>query len=606
MQKKEFRLHKAALYSIIQAQAGTFEKALLELVMNAVDAGSTNVTVKLTNNIFSVSDDGRGFVGLDEIEHYFATFGTPHTEGDAIYGRFRMGRGQIMSFSKQIWRSNDFRMTVDIKNDGDNYGFEQGLPMHKGCLIEGEMYEPLSTADLLAVQRNLAEMCQYVGIEVIVNGKCVSRKHLDQKWTMEDDNAYYLLNPGRDRLAIYNLGVLVKETWASDLGLGGVVLSKKQLTVNLARNDVLVSKCPVWKEIAKAVRARFGEENRSNRIVKNETWRTSMARKFLAGQYDMEDDAAKLVCDEKVFTTIDGKNKSLMDLADMTGLLYARGARKQIPLLIASDDGSVRADKAHKTEFAIVLSAKVSNRFGANLTLAEIFDTIAAGLNEHFKRPNRSKDWTQSRALELLRHLRELARSESYLEEFKDDLHTSVPDCDLKKEQLAILNAIRETQCHLLRWSHESEHIKPRELMAGTCEGAHAWTDGHSRIWINVERLRFSGNGAEQLFMFASRIGSLLLHEYTHDSDDRQTAVHALEFYEKFESLVCDSSRLGVFAFRFIRAWLRRKAKLQAGTTKNVLRRGETEALDLLEQSGDDLTDITTDDADPQATHKAA
>ena len=125
-EKREFKLHKDILWSIIQSQSGTLGKAVLELVMNSIDAGATSVDITLSGKNISVSDDGKGFTNRGEIEQFFETFGTPHTKGDATYGRFRMGRGQIMAFSKNDWQSGEFAMQVDIKNCGLNYNLTTG------------------------------------------------------------------------------------------------------------------------------------------------------------------------------------------------------------------------------------------------------------------------------------------------------------------------------------------------------------------------------------------------------------------------------------------------------------------------------------------------
>lgn len=82
-ENRSFRMHPALLWSVIQSQAGTPEKALLEAVMNAVDAGATFCEVKVDELGYSVRDDGRGFQSRNEIEDFFETFGTPHKEGDA-------------------------------------------------------------------------------------------------------------------------------------------------------------------------------------------------------------------------------------------------------------------------------------------------------------------------------------------------------------------------------------------------------------------------------------------------------------------------------------------------------------------------------------------
>jgi hypothetical protein len=612
MQKKEFKLHKAALYSIIVAQAGTFEKALLELVMNAVDAGSTRVDVSLTNTAFSVSDDGRGFAGEYEIEHYFGTFGTPHADGDAPYGKFRMGRGQIMAFTRNTWRSNDFKMSVNIKEDGDHYVFEKGLPAHPGCLIEGTMYEPLQTTERLAVERNLAEMVKYVGIVVTVNGEKASKRHLEDRWTFEDEDAYYLLSPSRDRLAIFNLGVLVKETWASDFGMGGIILSKKQLVVNMARNDVLVSQCPVWKRVTKTVRTYVASVNKTEKVTKNENWRQMTARKALAGSFDAEEDAADVLA-EKVLTLIDGKHVSLEDLLHLSDPVGTTG-RPALNICVAKSDGDVRADKAHKAEFAVVLSPKVLTRFGAYKPLGEVFSGIAqalqaqqflkaeAALAAYRKRGIRNASMRASQqhneAFEFwqrtLKTLAQRSVESSFLDGFKDSLASTVHDKDLKAEELAMLNVLRRAQYALLRGlkSPAGNSLSSRQLLAGKNDGAEAWTDGHSRIWIDVRNLKFAAYNFAALIAYATKMATLLVHEYMHSDDDQQTSVHSTEFYEGFEREVCFSDSIGQFAAHVAEAWLHARVKLQkASARKDVLKRTEVKMIKTAAEMGMDVED---------------
>ncbi len=111
----EFKIDKNILYSIIVKQAGTLQKAFLELVMNSIDAKASEIRIEFNGKTFSFYDNGKGFDSEDEIHKFFGTFGTPHKDGDAVYGKFRMGRGQIMAFSQNQWKSNTFFMDVDIK-----------------------------------------------------------------------------------------------------------------------------------------------------------------------------------------------------------------------------------------------------------------------------------------------------------------------------------------------------------------------------------------------------------------------------------------------------------------------------------------------------------
>lgn len=48
-EQRTFKLHPAIIYQIIQAQSGTLGKALLELVMNSIDAGPPVATLSTTS-----------------------------------------------------------------------------------------------------------------------------------------------------------------------------------------------------------------------------------------------------------------------------------------------------------------------------------------------------------------------------------------------------------------------------------------------------------------------------------------------------------------------------------------------------------------------------
>lgn len=141
-ENRKFRMHPDLLYSVIKNQAGSIAKAILELVMNSIDAGASHVDVRLDRNTVQVADDGKGFTSQQEIDDFFECFGTPHTEGDATYGKFRMGRGQIMAFCRNTWMSGRFEMYVDIQARGLDYTLKTGLAEVRGCVVEGDQYQP--------------------------------------------------------------------------------------------------------------------------------------------------------------------------------------------------------------------------------------------------------------------------------------------------------------------------------------------------------------------------------------------------------------------------------------------------------------------------------
>src|SRR5258708_801738 len=104
-QTREFKLHPAMLDNVIRNQSGTPQKALLELVMNSIDAGARRVEVTVDEKGFVVRDDGCGIAAVQDLEAFWDTFGTPHDPGDATFGTFRIGRGQIMSLARVSFRT---------------------------------------------------------------------------------------------------------------------------------------------------------------------------------------------------------------------------------------------------------------------------------------------------------------------------------------------------------------------------------------------------------------------------------------------------------------------------------------------------------------------
>src|SRR5690606_17939145 len=126
-ERRTLKMHPHLLWSVIHRQAGTIGKGILEGVMNSVDAGATRCDIILDREHFSIEDDGKGFASDQEIEDFFETFGTPHEEGDAKYGRFRMGRGQMMAFGMNVWHTNNYKMVVDLKPQKDALGKETAL-----------------------------------------------------------------------------------------------------------------------------------------------------------------------------------------------------------------------------------------------------------------------------------------------------------------------------------------------------------------------------------------------------------------------------------------------------------------------------------------------
>lgn len=138
-----FELDPAIIHHIIYSQAGSIGKAIIELIMNSVDANAKTVELSMTKEGFVCRDDGAGFATREDVLRYFGRFGTPHEEGDATYGRFRLGRGQIMAHAITEWRSRKWKMAVDTRTMGYGYDLDDlnDDETVEGCAITGRQYD---------------------------------------------------------------------------------------------------------------------------------------------------------------------------------------------------------------------------------------------------------------------------------------------------------------------------------------------------------------------------------------------------------------------------------------------------------------------------------
>ena len=134
--------------------------------MNSVDAAATRVSIEINHKGVKVQDDGQGFRSRKKTEDWFEVFGFPHEDGDRIYGKFGIGRGQLWSFCSTVWRTGPFKMDVDIKKRGLDYQLLENLELVKGVLIEGVFYTPLTTLELSAFEKELTKLAGYAQIPV--------------------------------------------------------------------------------------------------------------------------------------------------------------------------------------------------------------------------------------------------------------------------------------------------------------------------------------------------------------------------------------------------------------------------------------------------------
>lgn len=504
------------IMSLIEAQAGTLAKGYLECVMNSSDAGATKVEITMDATTCSVVDDGKGFRSREEILACFEVFGFKHQEIDEKFARFGLGRAQLWSFMSTVWRTNAFEMDVNIKVRGLDYVLKENVtPPREGLRIDGAFYEVQKTADILATRRQLTELVLFMHIPVYFNGERINQDSTSMKWTHETDDAWILLNENMKDLVVYNLGARVCEFSASTTGVGGVVVTKPgvRLKLNMARNDILVSQCAVWRRIRPYLQAK-SDETMARTKRPTEAQLENIAERILAGDLKGEEiDRYKLVTD------LVGGRHTLSEF-----LLRAYKTLSRDVTYIAKRNASPLAEKSHAEKHCFVLDALTLRRFGVRNT-AELL-TRLKGIQRNF-----------STSVEIL--IAALKPVENWRDACKrlSSENIEVPRKEWTPREAAAMAALKYSDRFpgiLGAAGVTNGNLTCREFRLGQSETAMAWTDGARCIWINRSLLAEMDAGLSGVI----KVLNVMVHEYLHDVDSSGSHVHDETFYERFHRVM--------------------------------------------------------------------
>lgn len=561
-ERRAFKVHRDILWSIVRSQAGTLSKAILELVMNAVDAGSSKVNIELSTTALKVTDDGKGFTNREEIEQFFETFGTPHKAGDAVFGKFRMGRGMVMSFTCNTWRSGEFKMFVNIRDLGLEYDLSKLDVPAKGCTIEGTLYDPLEASGLIRLIDELRTLCKYAPIPVYVNGERISQDLKKIKWTDEDEDAYYLIRDGARAMSVYNLGVFVRDFWRGEFGVCGLVVSKRQLEVNFARNDVLANQCEVFKRVKAKLKA-YAKQDAAERPRNNEAFREMQLDKLLTGSFDSSEDMFDAIFDAKVITDYGGRHHSLDGLTKAVS--NANGA------LVAAEDHSMRADKVQQNKLAVVVDPKTLSR-ASNLSLIEIIERIEANMRAF---PGADPDLSFMATERIFKPLKAAISDLDEVGALIDESKKIIDPGQHTQEEKLILKVLGDLSWYFTMATEQPRHAT-RKIGVFESETLDGFTDGKRLVFVNRKFLKIGGC-AGHMFRAFDALKALMLHEYLHQEDDSRGHGHPAEFYERFHDIMSDEPLMQEFSYAAGRLYLHLRRKSGAR-----MRSGDLAALDMV------------------------
>lgn len=540
---ENFTIDPNIIYSIISNQAGSLGKALLECVMNSVDAGATNVDIKIAKNTAVMTDDGKGFKSREEIREWFGKFGFFHAEGVRKYGQFGLGRGQLWSFASTLWLTNSFSMDVDIKNRGLNYEVDEVSVPVKGTSIHAKFYTPLTTQEILTTTNELRELCQYSPIPILVNGEAITVDFAKEKWSAQTDDAYFRFSSSLRSLTVYNQGVLVRSYPASQFGIGGVIVTKDgvRLTLNMARNDIIVATCTIWKRIKKTIELNSSMEVATKKKPMTLDQMAHMATKMLS------DSASAFVLEAKearLFTDITGRNHTFESMSAklLDNLTLSFG-----------EEGNQLAETVHREGKAFVLHFSTLDRFNCS------------GLNDFIRKMKTMKGYSYrgsvwaSKKLIVVEDVGTLmTNDERYATIAKKDwtteqktlmaiaeflhrkLYTLVLDAHFTSEDTIATSApeLGEVADVGICWYDQYSKYM-RRIFLGKSDVAMAWTDGRKDIHIDeklLTKLKTGLSGMHELLL-------VILHEYCHNSGSGGSHNHDVTFYKMYHDLSINNQR---------------------------------------------------------------
>ncbi len=548
-----FELDPQIIHHIIYSQAGSIGKAIIELLMNAVDAKATAVCLTMTKEGFKCSDDGHGFASFDDVLRYFGRFGTPHQEGDATYGRFRLGRGQIIAHASTKWISNRWAMTVDTRLMGYNYDLDDVPQAIAGCSITGTWYEPLNGLELMSAAQEIRDLVRYTSISVELNGRVITRDPAQEKWDFEDEWAYYRAKE-QGPVSLYNQGVLIRHDSSHMWGGGGLIVSKQAIGLNVSRTEILRKTCPVWKAIAKTF-SRLVEEvsGRLGDHRKTEARREKSARSLLSGDPNIRN----IFWREEVITLLPGKRHIPLHAF----LQKAHYAHKNTITVVEYGRDVPKGEAIAREGLIQVVHPVTLERFGCDSStdFEEVLERA---------RHNVAED-AQANGLPIPSHcgddglqLPQLVAFATLRDAFQERIQvvdeSKVLDKETRRAWIALRWCLQHYAAACLggkryssrRLNYDEERLQVLLGESNTCE---AWTDGETYLAIEhqiVKRLKTDA------LKTAAYIFGLVEHEVAHQGDSMNCG-HDEAFYQRYHDI---SIKMGPERQRFIHIWLMKYA----------------------------------------------
>lgn len=536
-ERRELKTSSNFMFMAFRSQSGVLEKAILEGVMNSVDAGATSIHVKLSASKIQIIDDGEGMQTQKHIEDYFEVVGAEHQmdsdgySADARFGTFRMGRGQMFVYGVNHWRTGTFLIDLDMKNQGLSYDLTTGLAPYNGCAITIDLYDFLEDHDRRYMARSFSNLVKYLDIPVYLEDTINLQTKDPEKintppsecdWDYEDEDFYIKYSKESVGLHIYQQGVYVECLWGEAYGVTGTVVSKKALKLNLSRNSVLRNECKRWKRLhtilkEQASKSLLGVGNKNPDLK----MRAAMLDQWACGELGQKRSESKILGQTKLFEDVSGKCWSI----NMIKAAYRRfektpGQKLQVAF---AESGSSLGCRIMDFQKALVFSKIVLSQLSMS--------------------PSACLDWICEKDFFLSGKLQSV-ELDAVDQDFKRGIEVFDPKDHTDREKL-FCRVMQKISSDLEYSMHQRDpqpnfsYRDTRRVTIGSWKGSAAFTDGETFVAFDRDYLKKSSFSSKSLFKFYA----ILVHELCHDAPDTgDTHNHTFQFYEKFESVIMDTA----------------------------------------------------------------
>ena len=543
-----FEISPNYVSQLITNQAASLDRALLELVANAIDAGASHIAVEFDRDgHISVTDDGRGF-SEQQVREHFGTFGFDHAtvreraEGRTL-GTFGIGRGQIMGLAAAKWHSGTLVVETDLRRHGLRYLVRaHGGDSVAGCRVEATLYERLLERARRACVSRLAFALKWAKAEITIDARRVSQDPATKRWTTVTDALRWLHQPGTwAGVHAYHGGVLAQSLAHSDVGVSGTLVAREGhcFEVSTTRSEILRERCPLWTKARVLLKA-SAQQERATRALSDED-RAAVWHALLEGHEEPDD-----YLSQRLLKTVHPRYATPYDLARRRGGRIALalkhwvpGAeqvqREEVATVLGPDMAAwLRADDA--AQAAAQLNAIFGESLGHNRFSAVDLHSEIARL-EHRVKLLATKELTRTEraALAALRTVSRMTRDEMWRADLRASGQSYLAGCHPSRPQV-------------------------RRVRIGIASGTAAWTDGAS--YVAIERRRLRRCLALGLSGWCS-LAILMRHEYAHIVPTEDTAEHDLEFYRRFhDGLIVPWVTLVRDVLKAVRQYTRERERL--------------------------------------------